>query len=184
MLVLVAVAALSVSGQFEELTSGLRTRLESMPRNYSPEEERAYLNGEYARMGALYHIFNSPVQWLGDGPSKYTDPLTRAMVRGNVGHFFTFYSEVGLFGWLASVLIFATMALRPHGTSIRFSWAILLSFIAIQFMTFVNNSLNDISVIFIYSILLKSYSLPPLPVFVRQRVARASEMRILPSAAD
>ena len=68
--------------------------------------EEAFLSGSYGRGAAIAYYLNQDIKWFGDGPSKYFNVFSNIRMRGNTGHIFTFYSEVGLFGWLLSVLIF------------------------------------------------------------------------------
>jgi hypothetical protein len=144
------------SGLIEEMVEPVIVSINRAIGDFSPERVDQYLEGRYARGAALYYFFTNDILWFGDGPSKYTDPISGERLRGNVGHVYTFYSEVGLLGWLISVLIYFLIAFRPDKGKIKFTLSLLLMFIAVQILSFTNNIMNDISVVLTYCIMVKT----------------------------
>jgi hypothetical protein len=119
-----------------------------------------YLNGGYSRSGAIYYYtFIEDVLWFGDGPSIYSNALTKENVRGNVGHIFTFYSEVGMFALLLSYLIFWQIMFPMRNWRIRFSLTRVLIFSSLLVMSFTTQIMNDISVVLIYCLIAKMHLL-------------------------
>lgn len=120
-----------------------------------------YLSGGYSRGGALRYFWSQGISWFGDGPSAYYNPITRVRTRGNHGHFFTFYSEVGLIGWGMSVLVFLLMVFkRSKDRVFGLSLVGLLLFVVIQVMGFTLEIMNDISAVFAYVLISRYYLLP------------------------
>jgi hypothetical protein len=119
-----------------------------------------YLQGEYNRGGAIYYYLNNSILWFGDGPTAYSDPITRDRVRGNVGHAFTFYSEIGIIGWMLSIMVFFLIAFRPDRGRLRMNYVSILIFISVQLLGLVNQIMNDISIVLIYCLIAKSYLIP------------------------
>ena len=120
-----------------------------------------YLAGGYARGSAIHYYLTNPILWLGDGPSRYVDPITRTFIRGNYGHIFSFYSEVGLIGWLLSMLIFFQIAFKPAKGFIRFNWITFLMFVAVSILSLTSQIMNDISLVLIYCLIAKTYLISP-----------------------
>ena len=121
---------------------------------------RHYLNGGYSRAGALYYYARvEDVLWLGDGPSLYSNPISKERFRGNVGHIYTFYSEVGLIATFLSYFIFFQIMLPLNGLVIRFSMYRLLIFFAVFVLSFTTQIMNDISVVLTYCLLAKMHLL-------------------------
>jgi hypothetical protein len=152
----IVITLLVGSGYSEALVTPVTTTINRAVRDFSPERVELYLEGSYARGAALYYFFTNDILWFGDGPSKYTDPISGERLRGNMGHVYTFYSEVGLLGWLMSVLIYFLIAFRPNKGKIKFTLSLLLMFIAVQILSFTNNIMNDISVVLTYCIMVKT----------------------------
>ena len=120
-----------------------------------------YLVGRYDRFGALqFLVFSGNTSLLGDGPSAYTDAITRESTRGNTGHFFTFFSEVGPVGWLASVLVYAAIAFPIRRGRLRIGLLPLLYFVLINMLSFTSAVMNDISVVTSFCIMIKLVSMP------------------------
>jgi hypothetical protein len=128
----------------------------------NPAAVETYLSGGYSRGGAIYYYLNREILWLGDGPNRYSDPFSRERLRGNVGHIFTFYSEIGLFGWFLSMAIFFLIAFRPRGKYLRMTPYTILLFSSIFVLSFTNEIMNDISVVMIFVIMSKSYLIPSM----------------------
>lgn len=121
-----------------------------------------YLQGGYARGAAIYYFLNNDLLLVGDGPSKYIDPITKEQTRGNVGHIFTFYSEVGLLGWLISMMVFFQIAFTLSRGHIRITWTILIMFVLVFIMSFTSQIMNDISVMLIYCLIAKITLITPI----------------------
>ena len=150
------IGGLASVGLFDEIRSDLTRSLSAATRIDSSREE-GYLSGDYGRGSAIGYYLNRDILWLGDGPSKYFEVLSSTRLRGNTGHVFTFYSEVGLFGWFASILVFFLISFPGRGWRVRANWVGLLSFLSIQILSFTTQIMNDIGVVFIYCIVAKSY---------------------------
>lgn len=121
---------------------------------------QAFFSGNYARGAAVAYYLEKGILWFGDGPSRYYDVFSRTRALGNTGHLFTFYSEVGLFGWLGSVLIFFLIAFPGKGWKFRLHWVSLLMFAAVQLLSFTTEIMNDISIVLIFCIMAKYYLIP------------------------
>jgi hypothetical protein len=158
---LLVVGTLTLFGIFDEIWSDFTHSLSGNTRLDSSSEE-AFLSGNYGRGAAVAYYLSGDILWLGDGPSKYYDVFSKTRLRGNTGHIFTFYSEVGLLGWLASVLIFSLIAFPGREWRMRVCLVGLLSFVSIQLLSFTTQIMNDVSVVLIYCIMAKSYLIKPI----------------------
>lgn len=159
---LVVVGTLASFGVLDEIWSEFTYTLSNNVRvDLREGKQEAFLSGNYARGAAVSYYLSRGILWLGAGPSKYFDVLTKTWTRGNRGHIFTFYSEVGLLGWLLSVLVFFFIAFPGRGWRIRVHWTSILGFLAIQLLSFTTQIMNDISVVLIYCIMSKAYLLEP-----------------------
>ena len=154
-------SVLGISGRLDDVWIGFRDAIISNL-NFAEGKEASYLSGGYGRGAALSYYWSQGVSFFGDGPSKYYDVFSRTRIRGNMGHAFTFYSEVGLLGWLTSVIAMALMAFTGRKGRLRLQWVPLLSFIVIQLFGFTIEIMNDISIILIYCIITRSYLIPVL----------------------
>ncbi|MBA4386169.1 MAG: hypothetical protein C0410_15650, partial [Anaerolinea sp.] len=114
-----------------------------------------YLSGGYSRFSAIKYFVTDGFSWLGDGPSAYSDPFTRALLRGNTGHFFVFFSEVGVLGLAASLLVLFAVAFPIVNGKIYATWLSILAFISIVILSFTANVMNDVAVFFIYCIIVR-----------------------------
>ena len=123
-------------------------------------DDASYLSGRYGRSAALYYYTTRDILWFGDGPSRYSNVFTRTLVRGNTGHIYTFYSEVGLFGWIVSMAIFFLIAFRWKKWRSRDRYVPWLMFISISLLSFTSAIMNDISVMLIYCIMAKCCMIP------------------------
>lgn len=150
------IGGLASLGLFNEIWADF-TRSLSAATQIDMGKAEAYLSGDYGRGAAIAYYLNRDILWLGDGPSKYYDVFTQTRYRGNTGHVFTFYSEVGLLGWFASILVFLLISFPGRGWRVRANWVGLLSFMSIQILSFTTQIMNDISVVLIYCIVAKSY---------------------------
>ena len=132
----------------------------------SPGAVERYLSGEYSRGGAIYYYLHNDLLWYGDGPSRYTNPINRERLRGNVGHIFTFYSEVGLLGWATSMLIFALIVFHRRGLRIQKGLQPFLMLGVLMIFGFTAHIMNDIGIMLAYCIFANTHMLsgyPPLP---------------------
>jgi hypothetical protein len=119
-----------------------------------------YLSGEYDRYEGVLYLLTVGRTMLGDGPSAYSDPITRSVLRGNFGHFFTFASEVGILGWLVSIGVLFFIAFPMSSSTLKLNWVRILSFIAINILAFTSQVMNDIAVMLIYCIVVRTDLLP------------------------
>ncbi len=156
--VILVIGPLALSGVLDDISYGLVRALESNTQIEGKEE--AFLSGGFGRGAAVAYYIKRGIRWLGDGPSRYYSPITRTKLIGNVGHIFTFYSEVGLLGWLLSVLIFFLIAFPGRGARMRVGWVNLLIFVSVQLLGFTTQIMNDISVVLIYCIMAKVHLVP------------------------
>lgn len=116
-----------------------------------------YLQGNYDRFGALqYLLFSGTTPLLGDGPAAYSDAFTRELVRGNTGHFFTFFSEIGPIGWAASVLVFFLIAFPIQQGKLRVALTPVLFFMLINLLAFTSSIMNDIAVVTSFCIMVRA----------------------------
>jgi hypothetical protein len=155
---LILVTLLSEYGVLTETATTFVDRLAYEGVQNTPE---AYLTGRYSRFGAFRYFFERGILWLGDGPSRYSNPFTRTLLRGNTGHAFTFYTEIGLVGWLLTVLIFFLIAFPLRDGRIKVSWQHLLFFMTINILSFTSQVMNDIAVMLMYCLMAKTYLIPP-----------------------
>lgn len=128
--------------------------------NIDTSQTENFLTGGYSRGAAIAYYLNSKILWLGDGPSRYYDVISGVRLRGNTGHIFTFYSEVGLPGWLLSVLIFVFIMFPGRSLRFRVSGVGLLSFFSLQALSLTTSIMNDIDVVLICCIIAKTYLIP------------------------
>jgi len=128
------------------------------PQNYI--NDARYFSGGYGRSAALYYYMTHDILWFGDGPSRYSDVFTKTLVRGNTGHIYTFYSEVGLFGWIASMVVLFLITFRWKEWRSRDRWVPWLMFISISMLSFTSHVMNDVAVMLIYCIIAKSCMIP------------------------
>ena len=137
-------------------------------------DTKSYLEGKYARSAALYYYLNRDILWIGDGPAQHTDPISRVRSRGNTGHIFTFYSEVGFLGWGLSVLTFLVITIYSKG-KIVISSVLTLSFLSLQILSFTTEVMNHLGVVFIYCIVVCVEKMrPSFPTVVREKEDRSN----------
>jgi len=145
-----------------QLSNNLKPTVDGFQISYSTntrlKDVDNYLAGEAYRGGAISYYLGQDLLLIGEGPGKFYDPITRTLTRGNVGHIFTFYSEVGVLGLLISYLIFFFIA-KEHVK--RLSIAHWLYLYAIVAMGLTVDVMNDASVFFAFCIF-TSTSLIPL----------------------
>ena len=154
------VGVLFASGTFDELLTEITNTIENAI-SLDPIRTEEFLTGNYGRSAALNYYLNNDILWFGDGPSKYFNAFSRTRLRGNTGHVFTFYSEVGLMGLVGSILIFFSIAFRTRSTRMRISWVSILAFISVTILSFTNQVLNNIGVVLIYCIIVNTYLIKP-----------------------
>ena len=120
-----------------------------------------FLSGGYARGAAVSYYLHQPIEWFGDGPSSVYDTVTGQRTVGSYGHAFTFYAEIGIIGWLLSILVFFVVAFPFHITNssakIRVSWVGGLMFVAVMIVSIVKYPMGDISLVFTYCVILLGY---------------------------
>jgi hypothetical protein len=132
------------------ITEEITTFVENLT---NPGDVNTYLSGGYSRTAALKYLFGEGFSWLGAGPGAFSDPLTKTLFRGNTGHSFTFLSEIGLIGWLTSVIILFLIAFPIHQGKIKINWTRILMFASIFLLSFTANVMNDISVFLFFCIM-------------------------------
>ncbi|MGD8751548.1 MAG: hypothetical protein PVG14_09010, partial [Anaerolineales bacterium] len=156
----VIIGILSSLGLFAEIYTVFINTVTSGVR-FDAAKQEEFLSGGYGRRSAIAYYLSHDITWFGDGPGKYYNVLSKTFTRGNIGHIFTFYSEVGLIGWLLSIAIFFLIAFPIHKKKARVTMVAILIFISVQILGFTTQILNDISVFLIYCIIAKSYLIHP-----------------------
>ena len=120
-----------------------------------------FLSGGYDRSAAVSYYLNQPIKWLGDGPGTVYDTVTGKRTVGSFGHVFTYYAEVGLVGWLLSIMVFFVMAfpiyIEKSSAKIRVSWVGTLMFLAVMIVSIVKYPMGDTSLVFTYCVILVGY---------------------------
>lgn len=120
----------------------------------SPENASAdlFLEGRYSRSYAVIYYINQPLKLLGDGPSKYYNPLTREYKVGNTGQIFTFYSEIGLLGLvLGYILLFQMTRTSRSSMIVALPYCITLALLSTTTSIF-----SDASIMFAYVLFLNT----------------------------
>ena len=155
--VLLIVGAFYAFGIYEDIISGFEKKLK-VDASISPKHTGRYLSGGHAKGAAVYYYLHSDILWLGDGPSVYSNPIDKSKVRGNFGHHLIFYSEIGLLGWLCSLVVFLCIAFdgmprRPKDLN----WIGVLVFLSICMMGFSTAVMSKADYILIASVIAKSH---------------------------
>jgi hypothetical protein len=175
---------LAVSGALNQVWSRFWYSVQTNTQLTSEREQR-FLSGNYARGTAIAYYLNREIMLLGDGPSRYYNVFTRERVLGNTGHIFTFYSEVGSLGWLASAAIFFLIAFPIHRGRITISWVSLLIFTSIQLLSFTAEIMNDVSIVLTYCIFTKAYLLIPQTNLMKKQItAPGTAINDIPLAVE
>ncbi len=150
---------LYLSGVFDEIIADF-SRSFSSNLSASNAKTESFLAGGYGRGAAINYYLNNELEIIGDGPSKYYDVITRERTRGNYGHIFTYYSEVGLVGLFFSYLIFFLIAFPTRDGHMRIRWVAVLMFSILILLSFTTEILANISIVLIFSIISLSYLIP------------------------
>lgn len=132
------------------ITEDITTFIDNLTNTSSVE---TYLAGGYSRTAALKYLLTEGFSWLGAGPNAFSDPLTKTLYRGNTGHFFTYFAEIGLFGWISSMVILFLIIFPMKKGKIKISWSQILIFVSIFILSFTSNVMNDIGVFFMFCII-------------------------------
>jgi len=135
----------------------------SVVNNISIDERKqeAFLAGNYGRQSAIAYYLNQGVTWFGDGPGKYFDVLSKTRLRGNTGHIFTFYSELGLLGLLSSYFIFFLIAFPSKNGRMKADLMRIVILFSVIILSVTAQVMNDISIFLIYCIILSTLLIPP-----------------------
>jgi hypothetical protein len=131
-----------------------------------------YLSGSYSRVAALKYFASDGFTWLGAGPSAFSDPIKRTLLRGNTGHSFTFFSEIGFIGWVASLVVLFVISFPVRNGKVQISWTRVLIFTSEIVLSFTSQVMNDIAVFFIFCIMLDLYLISPKQVAVDPHFSR------------
>lgn len=156
---LIFMAILATSGVVEKQIQDLAGTISGSLSTSQMATER-FLEGEYARGAALYYYISRGIRLLGDGPSRYYDVQSRSRLIGNTGHLFSFYSEVGLLGWLCSVMIFFLIAFPIKNSKVQVSLSSLLNFLALMSITLTTFLMDNIAVLLIFFIMSMTHLIP------------------------
>lgn len=132
-----------------------------------------FLAGQQSRDGAIYYYLEQDIKWIGDGPGRYYNTATRERTLGSWGHLFTFYAEVGVIGWLLSLLVFFVIAfpisIEPPKITISVSWVQVTMFISVLLVSIARYPMNTIPIIFTYCVTLIGYRIIAQPKLLRIR---------------
>ena len=150
---------LLIAGVFDEIIDDFSFHL-STNLSTSERKRESFLSGGYGRGAAIEYYLSSDLELIGDGPSRYYDVLTKTMTRGNTGHIFTYYSEVGLIGLFLSYLIFFFIAFPTRNGHIQVRWVGALIFFVIVLLSITTEILTNVSIVLIYSIIAMTYLIP------------------------
>lgn len=121
-----------------------------------------FLEGGYSRTAAVLYYLNEPLKLLGDGPSRYYDPLTRTRLLGNTGHVLTFYGELGLIGLFVSYWIMYRIAKRKRGNSPEMA---RLYFLVAVLLTATTSVMSDASIMLSYNLFLSTDMIRKMSIF-------------------
>jgi len=150
---------LGVFGVFNQIWADFSRSLKSNSSINLASAEK-YLTGNYARGSGIAYLMDQDFLWVGDGPSKYYNVLDRTRLRGNTGHLFTFYSEIGFLGLLISFFIFFLIAFPVNRFKVKFNFVNLLMLFTLLLISFTTEIMNDISIVMIFSIMTLSSLIP------------------------
>ncbi len=161
-LLIVAFVGLYFAGIFDDLVNNFARSI-ALNSPFNEAKREAFLAGDYGRGAAVGYYLTSDVLVFGDGPSKYYDVLSSTYSRGNMGHAFTIYSEIGLIGWILSMVIFYLFAFQKGSWRrnlangrIMIPWFSILIFICLIILSFTTHVMNDISVMLSYLLIAKA----------------------------
>lgn len=119
--------------------------------NIDTRDMADFMTGGYARGTAIGFYLSQPIQWVGAGPGAFFDPISGSYSRGVQGQLLTFYGEVGAITLLLSYWIL--YLIQRQGQDLRrITLPQFLSFIVVLVHTVTIPVMNDLSVMFAYSI--------------------------------
>ncbi|MCB0490376.1 MAG: hypothetical protein KDC99_18000 [Cyclobacteriaceae bacterium] len=146
------IGLLHFSGLAANLEKNISDSISKMQfENITPEAEMRFLEGTYSREVAVIYYLTQPINWFGDGPSRYYDPTSREYVVANTGQVFTFYSEIGLVGLILSYLTLLLIAF--HVGSLKLSS--FLIWFALSVLTVTTSVMSDASIMLTFVMFLK-----------------------------
>lgn len=114
-----------------------------------PTDQSTFLSGGYSREAGVLYYLSQPLKILGDGPSRYYDPVKRTYILGNTGQVFTMYAEAGLVGLILSYGILWAIASRGRRSSREMR---LLYFAALAGVTITTSAMTDASIMLAYAL--------------------------------
>ena len=158
---IVVFSAFAASGYLEQFTSQLTTVVTSSNvLRVSRQARQAFLQGRYSRAAAVAYYATEPPKLIGDGPSRYYDPVNRSYSLGNTGHVFTFYGELGAIGLFLSYVLLYAMTRDRARTSAPVG---RLYFMVICMLSVTTSVLTDASILLAYNIFLNTHLLSSNP---------------------
>lgn len=153
------ISILVFSGVFDEIIDDISHSLTSNL-TASESKTKSFLSGGYGRGAAIAYYLNNKLEIIGSGPSKYYDAINKNYTRGNNGHIFTYYSEVGIIGLLLSYAIFFLIAFPIRNGHMRVRWVGVLMLITLMLQSFTTEILANVSIVLIFSIIALTYLIP------------------------
>lgn len=159
LIMVIIIGGMAAFGVFDATIARMTRRVEGSL-DTSKEATEKFLAGEYSRGAAINYYLHRGILLLGDGPSKYYEAQTRQKLVGNNGHLLTFYSEVGLLGWMGSVLIFFLIAFSNKQKKHQISWSQLLNFGSLMLITITSFVMDNTALMLIYCIMAMTSMIP------------------------
>jgi hypothetical protein len=152
---------LSALGVSRVLLNNLRQKVQINALATDDERIQAFLEGRYYKGAAIAYYLQNDINWFGDGPSRYSDVINKTKTRGNFGHHFSFYSEVGIIAWIISLWILFIIAFDglPRG-KIKIKMVNMMIFLSLLILGFSVELMSNISYILISAIIAKTYLIP------------------------
>ncbi|MHC1773532.1 MAG: hypothetical protein AB9907_17700 [Flexilinea sp.] len=119
-----------------------------------------YFSGGNSRKAALEYLFSEGFTWLGAGPGSFFDPITREEIRGNNGHFYAYFSEVGFLSLLLSYIVLFLIIFPIKNHTIYWNLTRILVYLEIVILSFTANVMNDFAIFLIFCIISETYLIP------------------------
>lgn len=159
LILIILLGTMTAFGVFNKPIESLQKTIQGSL-SVSENATERFLSGSYARGAAINYYLTRGISLLGDGPSKYIDVFTRQKFVGNNGHLLAFYSEVGLLGWLSSVIIFFVISFPKRRKRDHIYWSTLLRFISLMLLTITSFVMDNTAILLIFNIMSMIYLVP------------------------
>ncbi|MFH5831642.1 hypothetical protein [Halalkalibaculum sp. DA384] len=136
------------------------------PNSFDQIDLSSFQEGGYSRLAAIYYYSNQPFKLIGDGPSRYYNPVSNEEYKvGNKGHIFTFYAEVGFLGLLLSyIIVYKIIAFKSWNKHFILSY-----FFAAFMLSLTTNFFTDPTIMFSISLISSLNITEPMIVFYGEK---------------